>query len=55
MTNEHFAILARARAQRYPPRTPERRAAAALSSAPQPVRGEALVLLRLLEREAVSP
>jgi hypothetical protein len=30
MTNEHLAELARERAQRYAPRTPERRAAAAL-------------------------
>jgi len=30
MTNEHLADLACERAERYPPRTPERRAAAAL-------------------------
>lgn len=30
MTNEQLAELARARAERHPPRTPERRAAAAL-------------------------
>jgi hypothetical protein len=71
MTNADLAELARERAERYPPRTPERRAAAALyvaltdtrtpdaarralSFAGQPIRGEALVLLRRLEREAAE-
>jgi hypothetical protein len=69
LTNEHLAELARERAGRYPPRTPERRGAAALyialtdtrtpdgarralSFTSQPVRADALALLRIIQREA---
>jgi hypothetical protein len=70
-TNEQLAESVRKRATRYPPRTPERRAAAALYAAladtrtldgarralsftSQPLRADALALLRILEREAAT-
>jgi hypothetical protein len=52
MANEHLAELARERAERYPPRTPERRAAAALDFADKTTRADATALLRQLEQEA---
>lgn len=69
MTNDVLAALALERTGRYLPRSPERRAAAALYAAladtrspdgarralaftSQPVRADALALLRILERQA---